>query len=107
MNSGLWTGGPTLLPPGGAGSDRSGGPGMPGRECLDEGVEAWKEAAGPHATPRWPDTWGVAGRPRQMAEERGAAGQVTCHLGAPSSPAPSPGKQKTQRMRSSLSCGCF
>ena len=101
MNSGLWTGGPALLPPGGAGSDRwrGRGGGMPGRQCLDEGLEACKEAAGPHATPRWPDTWGETGRPRQMAEECGAAGQVTCHLGAPSSPAPSPGKQKTQRMR--------
>lgn len=99
MNSGLWTGGPALLPPGGAGSDRwPGGPGMPERECLDEGVEPWKEAAGPHATPHRPDARGVMGRPRQMSEERGAAGQVTCHLGAPSSPAPSPGKQKAQRM---------
>lgn len=82
-----------------AGEGGPGGPGMRGRECLDEGVEAWKEAAGPHAAPHRPDAWGATGRPRQMAEEHGAAGQVSCHLGAPSSPAPPPGKQKTQRMR--------
>ena len=34
-----------------------------------------------------------------MAGEPGAAGQVSCRLGAPSSPAPSPRKRKAQRMR--------
>lgn len=62
-------------------------------------MEAWKEATGPHATPHRLDTRAVGGRPQQMAGEPGAAGQVSCHLGAPRSSAPSPGKRKAQRTR--------